>query len=197
MTQAHLDARRREILEAAFRRFSRQGLHGTTMREIAEEAGLSAGALYRYFEGKEALVEALAGWGREQKRAVLRRLEPGEGADALAEAVTEMMGALLSEAGEASVRLDVRLWAEALDNEVVERLGREAFADLREAVAAYLRAERDAGRIRSDVEPSAVGRAVVSLMAGVALQRALEADLDLESYRTAVRALLSGLRPGC
>jgi AcrR family transcriptional regulator len=38
------------------------------MQEIADEAGLSAGALYRYFDGKEALIEALADWGREFSR---------------------------------------------------------------------------------------------------------------------------------
>lgn len=193
VTQEHLDTRRREILRAAFRCFSQKGLHGTTMQEIADEADLSAGALYRYFESKEALIESLAAGSAERRAEALGALGPGGGADALAELVAGMMAALRSEGADASVRLDVRLWAEALDHPEVRKTAREAFASLREPVADYVRGERGAGRIREDVDPEAVGRAVVSLMTGLELQRALEGELDLEAYRSVARAILRGL----
>lgn len=192
VTQAHLDARRIEILTAAFRCFSRKGLHGTTMQEIADEAGLSSGALYRYFEGKESLIEALAEESAARRAHALRALEPGGGAGALADAVANMMAGLGSREAEVSVRLDVRLWAEALDHAEVRETAREAFASVREPVAAYLEAEREAGRIRADVDPDAVGRLVISLLTGLELQRALDGKVDLDAYRAAVQALLTG-----
>ncbi|MBI4913347.1 MAG: TetR/AcrR family transcriptional regulator [Acidobacteria bacterium] len=47
------------ILEAALRLFSRQGYRGTSIREIAEAAGLSTGNVYHHFPDKEALFRTL------------------------------------------------------------------------------------------------------------------------------------------
>lgn len=59
VTQQHVDARHDAILDAAARLFARQGISGATMAEIAREANLSAGAIYRYFSSKEELVHAV------------------------------------------------------------------------------------------------------------------------------------------
>lgn len=67
---------------------------------------------------------------------------------------------------------------------------REAFASVREPVAAFVRAERDAGRVPAGLDPDAVGRLVISLLAGLVLQRALDEEVDLDAYRGAVRAFL-------
>ena len=45
VTEAHLEARRQQVLDPAFACFARQGFHQTTMDDICREAGLSAGAL--------------------------------------------------------------------------------------------------------------------------------------------------------
>lgn len=58
--------RRREILEAAARCFVRDGFHGASMRAICAEAGLSAGAVYNYFPSKDAIIEGMAEWEREE-----------------------------------------------------------------------------------------------------------------------------------
>jgi TetR/AcrR family transcriptional regulator, cholesterol catabolism regulator len=50
-------ARREELVAAAGRVFSRKGVGNTTMRDIAEEAGILAGSLYHHFESKDALLE--------------------------------------------------------------------------------------------------------------------------------------------
>lgn len=48
------------ILEAAAQLLERDGLEGFTTNAVAERAGVSIGALYRYFPNKRALVHALA-----------------------------------------------------------------------------------------------------------------------------------------
>lgn len=53
-------ARRARILDAAEQCFVRSGFHRTTMHDICREAGISPGALYLYFDSKEALIEGLS-----------------------------------------------------------------------------------------------------------------------------------------
>lgn len=52
-------SRRNKILDAAQRCFKKQGFHKTTLRDIAQEFGMSAGHIYNYFSNKEAIIEAL------------------------------------------------------------------------------------------------------------------------------------------
>jgi AcrR family transcriptional regulator len=49
---------REALLEAARRRFSRQGYSSTTLREIADEAGVNVALIGRYFNSKEGLFAA-------------------------------------------------------------------------------------------------------------------------------------------
>lgn len=56
---------RDEILTVFRRMVGRFGLDRVTMKELAEESGVSVGTLYRHFENKEALVAAVEeGWLR-------------------------------------------------------------------------------------------------------------------------------------
>lgn len=48
-----------KILDAALHLFSRQGFRGTSVREIAERAGLSVGNVYHHFGNKEAIFQRL------------------------------------------------------------------------------------------------------------------------------------------
>jgi AcrR family transcriptional regulator len=50
---------RAQILEAALRLFSHQGYRGTSIREIAEAAGISTGNLYHQFPDKETIFRTL------------------------------------------------------------------------------------------------------------------------------------------
>jgi AcrR family transcriptional regulator len=165
------------------------------MQEIADEAGLSAGALYRYFEGKEALIEALADWGREFKQEALEELSPGGGAEALARAVEAILGPLEVDSAEtdAALRLDVRLWGEALDQPAIRRLFRQEMAALRDPIATFVQSERRAGRIRRDVDPEAVAEAVVALLAGLELQKAFDPELDVARYARTIGKVLGSL----
>lgn len=56
--RARGEATRAKIFEAALARFRKRGFEGTTMREIAEDAGVALGAAYYYFPSKDAIVLA-------------------------------------------------------------------------------------------------------------------------------------------
>jgi AcrR family transcriptional regulator len=53
------ELRRNQVLDAAKRRFREFGFHSTSMAEIAHEADMSVGHIYRYFPSKESLIEGI------------------------------------------------------------------------------------------------------------------------------------------
>src|SRR5690348_7533846 len=50
------DATRDRILDAAYRTLVKRGYHDTSMKDIAEEAGVAPGLAHYYFESKEHLL---------------------------------------------------------------------------------------------------------------------------------------------
>ncbi len=59
--QREKEKRRNDIIDAAEKVFFSKGLDGATMEEVAEEAELSKGTLYLYFQRKDDLYGAIAG----------------------------------------------------------------------------------------------------------------------------------------
>ncbi|TFZ45067.1 TetR/AcrR family transcriptional regulator [Stenotrophomonas maltophilia] len=56
---AHAEAQRRRILDAAQKCFITRGFHAGSIGDIAAEAEISQGLMYRYFANKRALILAL------------------------------------------------------------------------------------------------------------------------------------------
>jgi AcrR family transcriptional regulator len=50
---------RKEILLAAYDLFVHQGYHGTSMRQIAEKAGIALGGIYNHYPSKEEIFHAV------------------------------------------------------------------------------------------------------------------------------------------
>ena len=65
-TESAPEDKRDAILAAALALFAEFGFHGTAVPQLAEAAHVGAGTIYRYFESKEALVNAL--YQREKRR---------------------------------------------------------------------------------------------------------------------------------
>ena len=71
-----IEAKRTAILDAALGLFSRAGLHGTTVEQIAEDAGVSKTNLFYYFASKEDIYVAVLSRLLDQWLAPLRAIEP-------------------------------------------------------------------------------------------------------------------------
>lgn len=84
------------ILDAAYALFMEQGYHGTSMRQIAERAGITMGGVYNHFASKEEIWTAVL-IDRHPYRAVvpLLREASGETAEAFVrDAAFRLVGAL-------------------------------------------------------------------------------------------------------
>jgi TetR/AcrR family transcriptional regulator, cholesterol catabolism regulator len=60
-TDARVQRRRRQILDAATEVMSRDGFHATSMQAVADHAGISVGLIYQYFSNKDDLLVAVIG----------------------------------------------------------------------------------------------------------------------------------------
>lgn len=58
VTEETAHRRRQQIVDAALRCFARDGLHHTSMADLFEEAGMSAGLVYSWFASKDDIIEA-------------------------------------------------------------------------------------------------------------------------------------------
>lgn len=186
-------ARISHILEAAERCFARRGFDATTIADICDEAGVSVGALYSHFDGKEAIVEAICEPAIEGKRAILRELAE-EGA-ALADAtpmlavVSEMLS---SRQGASDAALDVHLWSESLRNRRMRTLTRRAFRALDGGLTTLVQNSQSRGDLRGDLSPTAVAAFLVAAVAGLEVRRALGLDDDSDAITAVIRALGDG-----
>lgn len=69
--------RKQQILEQAVRLFTERGFHSVKLEDIAEASGVTARALYRHYDNKQALLAAAIRTGQEQYQSA-RSLADGE-----------------------------------------------------------------------------------------------------------------------
>lgn len=69
--------RKKQILEQAVGLFIDRGFHSVKLEDIAEAAGVTARALYRHYDNKQALLAEAIRTGQEQYQSA-RRLTDGE-----------------------------------------------------------------------------------------------------------------------
>ena len=76
--QAGSESRRALVLDAARTVFEELGIDGASMREIARKAGYTPGAIYSYFDSKEAIYGALLSESLERLNAAVTAAEPSD-----------------------------------------------------------------------------------------------------------------------
>jgi AcrR family transcriptional regulator len=179
VSEEHLAARRRQILDAALVCFSRGGFHQTSMQQIFEESGLSPGAVYRYFKGKEEIVQAIA---LETLQGFGATLEAGPraGPAEMLERILDTIEAV--ERRDQRMRLALQVWGEAMVNPRLAAFVRDAIDVLRRRIAAELECE----------DPLATAGALLALAQGYVVQRDLYGErFDAQEFRAAALSLLS------
>jgi AcrR family transcriptional regulator len=148
VSEAHLAARREQIIAAATRCFIRNGFHQTSMQDVIHEAGLSVGAFYRYFSSKAELIKAIA----EEKVAVIittiDHLLLQEPAPPLLTVFDEVLTQIDANLGdEGPVRIAVQVWGEAVHDPAFAELVGGIYRRIRRSAVALATRARDAGQL--------------------------------------------------
>jgi AcrR family transcriptional regulator len=171
------DAERRErILAAAERAFVRHGFHATTMQHVADELGMSAGNLYRYFPSKEAIVEGLCERDQaERARAFAELMADNRN---ILEAICWGLRKHVLAKPPAKARMIVEIWAEAGRNPRVAEITRAIDADVLAGLERLMEAAK-AGEAASPKLDSRFGaRFFLTFVAGIFKRIAIEPDFD-------------------
>jgi AcrR family transcriptional regulator len=191
VSEAHLAARRQQILDAAARCFVRNGFHQTSMQDVIKEAGLSVGAFYRYFKSKNELITAIAG---EKITAVtgvldgLLVLDPMPTIPEILDRLLELIDAAAVEDG--TIRIAVQVWGEAVHDPEVGALVAEIYGRVRDRAVRTAERAQETGQIPPDADPQGIGAAFFGLVQGYILQRILLGNVDRQLYMNGVRALI-------
>ena len=167
-TQGEKSERSRNgILEAALNLFSHQGYRGTSIREIAEAAGLSTGNVYHHFPDKEALFRTL----RDQYWAAIDQPDFPFNRALAAGAFPDDLDALAL-AAEESVR-DYRRHVALIYVDVVEFDGthiRKFYSGMAERFATFLKARFPGDSLRDRLVPGTDPTLALMLASRIFLQ---------------------------
>lgn len=183
-------ARRKQIIEGAWACFQRQGLHATTMDDIIRAAGLSAGAVYSYFPGKEELIHAAVTTSLGDLRALVGEVFATRPLPPPAEFVGQVAAVVAgytARDGYDLRRIALLGWSEAQRNERLREVMRDYYLEFRAGLEAAARQWLADGALPEGAAAEDVSKALLSTILGFVVQSALLGDVTPE-------ALAAGLR---
>lgn len=168
--------RRTRILDAAERCFVRAGFHRTTMQDVASEAAMSAGNLYRYFPSKHAIVQGLCERDRREVADGFRQMQES-GADFMA-GFNELGRRHFADEPREKAVLCLEIWAEATRNPDFARLSADFAADVIDRLTGLLDAAKAAGNIAPALPNRIIATLICTLADGLFVRRAILPDFD-------------------
>lgn len=192
VSDEHLAARRQQILEAAWRCFARQGFHETSMQDVFAEAGLSAGAVYRYFPSKADLVRATAegvlGGAIDVFDEMLGRERPPSPHETIRTALEFVV--TMANTGELDfTRIAIHAWSESLHDDKVAAVVQTIATEVRQKWRLLAGRWRETGDIPAGSSLDDVAAALYGAMIGFIVQRHLLGDVTPETYASGLTAM--------
>lgn len=190
--EEHRLLRRSEITRAALRCFTRKGFAATSMTDIIKESGLSAGAIYGYFSGKEELIEAAVS---DLLTDTFPPIDPARWPDQPTTAdmlVISLIENLTNRVGDATLLLQV--WGQACTTPALKTAASEVGKRLRTLFFEFLICWFEQGHSTNDSTALAEKYAdvYVGLVHGYVTQSALFENFDGERYLETIRKIRFG-----
>jgi TetR/AcrR family transcriptional regulator, transcriptional repressor of aconitase len=179
VSQEHRDARREQILEGAQRCFAQHGYAGATVAKLEQEIGLSRGAIFNYFDGKQALFAEVSTLISVRFAEIVSK----QGLDAAVREMAAQDPAWLGVLIETQSKLRHDPEFVALIEAAYERTPR---------VSPWLAERQKEGSLRQDIDAKVLAQFVSMLLNGLALRVASEEKTDVESL---LRLLHDALAP--
>jgi len=164
------------------------------MEMIIARSGLSTGAVYGYFKGKEQIINAMVTEGMaamaKDLAPVLTNPEPPSLPDFVEQVLRATVGFGRHKKGDID-RLLVALhgWSHSQSDPELKAVTRTSYSALRELFADAVRRWQAAGTFDAAADPEAMAELLTSITLGFVAQRALAGSADVVSHIAALRAL--------
>ena len=185
--------RRQQILDAAAACFRDRGFQQTNMVEICAAAGLSPGALYRYFPSKDSIICSII---EQHVSANLKEVYEEMGSLAALRAFARDM--LCDCADRDEMRLKAEIFAEAGRRPAFLRQLLQIRSSSEHALSLIIANAQAQGEWRMDADPDFVARNLVCLLDGLVFRAmtsgadAAGAEESVDFFESAAIALLAG-----
>jgi AcrR family transcriptional regulator len=168
ISEATKASRRQHVLVSAWKCFSRQGFHTTSMDDIIAETGMSSSSVYRYFRSKDELIDAAAEESLSRTYLLLTQLASGDPVPSPTEALQAMLGALQErQQGEYDLtKISMLSWGEALRRPSMQEFAYHFYAKVTGAFTSLAQRWITAGYLPDDADPEAIAALYVTLMPG-------------------------------
>lgn len=194
ITDERRAARREQILEAARACLQEHGLEAVSMEMIIARSGLSTGAVYGYFKGKEEIISAVVTDGTTAMGRQLLPIVTDPAPPPLARFTEQLLRAITDfgrdKPGDID-RLQIALhgWSHSQSDPALKAATRAAYRGQRELFADAVRRWQAAGTFDPGADPGAVAQLLQSIIIGFAAQRALTGDASVQAHASALDAL--------
>lgn len=186
----YLETRRQQILDAAAACFARGGFHRITMHDICNESELSPGALYRYFQSKEDIIQAMCSRGHEEDVETIRQAMQLDDTIAIFDELIRIFFSGVED--REFCALMIELISEAKHNQPIGESVREGWHVIFEPLSELVSEAQRRGEINPALDAGAVTRVMLGVYQGLVLQNLLEPAMDVEGYVETTRALFQG-----
>lgn len=168
--------RQTRILDAAERVFARAGFHAATMQDVATEAGMSPGNLYRYFASKDAIIAGMAERDRTLIAADFAELDPAKGS-VLDQLETLGRKHLVEEPREKSI-ICIQIWAEAARNPQMAQMCAAIDGTVVGGLGFAIAGAKASGELPANLDDARFLQAVFMMADGFFCRRATDPSFD-------------------
>jgi len=176
ISSAREQRQREAILRAAVACYRQKGFHRATIQDICDNAQLSKGGLYTYFQSKEEILAAVIeeSMSTAFQQAVEVAREGGSVIDRLdrvAEAV--LMRRTADEPNRHLPQLSLEIWAEASNNPQLRVLCSQSYEQWRRFLGDLLREGIANGELKAWMDPDVFAAILVAVFDGLSLQEGM------------------------
>jgi AcrR family transcriptional regulator len=179
-----------QVLDAAQECFCRDGFHGASMADISKAAGMSAGHIYNYFDGKEAIIAAIVQRGLDE---LMVRFEQVLSAPDVTAAWAAGLGEGVQNLTEPSAAaLNFEILAEAARNPKVAAMVQRADEVRRQRVTEIVRsARRTATGVDADPDIEARVEILGAIFNGLGQRALANPSLDKDALTAMLRRVVT------
>lgn len=186
------DRRKKQILQSALNCLSRHPIDSVTMEDIAQEAGVSKGLIYFYFNSKNDLIYELCDfWCEENEQALLRMALEYDLRDLIYEYPKLLFKNTLMNT---HYQFFLQLWSRSIEDEQLKNRLSRMHQDHRRKHMEFLRTAIKKQYLKEDIDLEVLAVLIHAMFDGLLVQVHFNPFINLDDYwKKSIDYLLHGI----